>query len=112
MAEMLLRGGGEEVFLGVGPLGSVSTVAEARAIEHQSLRAMDFSLLGAHPLGTCRMGTDASNGVVDPEHRVFGTDNLYVVDGSVVPTSLGVNPQITIMAMALRAGERLAERLG
>jgi choline dehydrogenase-like flavoprotein len=69
---------------------------------------MDFSLLGAHPLGTCAMGSSSQTGVVDFEHRVFGTDNLYVVDGSSVPSSLGVNPQMTIMAMALRAGEMLA----
>ncbi len=57
------------------------------------------------------MGTSAADGVVDGEHRVFRTDNLYVVDGSSVPSSLGVNPQVTIMAMALRAAEGLEARL-
>ncbi len=108
LAEVLIQGGGKEVFLGVGPHDRITTVDQARALEHANMRSMDFNLLGAHPLGTCKMGTDETNGVVDPEHRVFGTDNLYVVDGSTVPSSLGVNPQLTIMAMALRAGERLA----
>lgn len=108
LVELLLRGGGDKVMIGLGRHHIIRTVHEAQALEHANLKAMDYSLLGAHPLGTCRMGTDASNGVVDQDHRVFGTDNLYVVDGSTVPTSLGVNPQITIMAMALRAGARLA----
>ena len=55
-------------------------------------------------------GRRPEDAVVDRDHKVFGTDNLYVVDGSSVPSSLGVNPQVTIMAMASRAAERLAAR--
>lgn len=112
LSELLLRGGGREVMTGFGGRPIVRSVAEARALGQHRAPAVDFNLLGAHPLGTCRMGGSARTGVVDPEHRVFGTDNLYVVDGSAVPSSLGVNPQITIMAMALRAGEALASRHG
>ena len=50
-------------------------------------------------------------GVVDFDYRVFGTENLHIVDGSVVPTSLGVNPQVTIMSMALRAADIIASKL-
>jgi choline dehydrogenase-like flavoprotein len=57
------------------------------------------------------MGRGPESAVVDTDHRVFGTDNLYVVDGSTVPTSLGVNPQITIMTMALRAADRIQQGL-
>jgi choline dehydrogenase-like flavoprotein len=46
--------------------------------------------------------------VCDADHRVFGTSGLYVMDGSAVPGSLGANPQVTIMAMATRAAEKLA----
>ena len=46
------------------------------------------------------MGTKAKSSVVDPEFRVWGYDNLYVCDASVFPTSLGVNPQVPIMALA------------
>jgi choline dehydrogenase-like flavoprotein len=64
-----------------------------------------------HPLGTCRMADSADNGVVNQRHEVFGTPGLYVCDGSVIPTSLGVNPQLTIMAFATRlAGLLLASR--
>jgi choline dehydrogenase-like flavoprotein len=57
------------------------------------------------------MGRDPATSVVDPNHQLHGVDNLYVVDGAAVPTSLGVNPQITIMALATRAAEKIAQAL-
>ncbi len=71
--------------------------------------------LTAHPLGGCSMGKDASEGVVDGLGRVYATesgrsfhDGLYVADGSIIPTSLGVNPSLTICALALRIAEEIA----
>ena len=65
--------------------------------------------ISAHPLGGCPMGRDASNGVVDSMGRVFKGSNgnkiyneLYVVDGSIIPSSLGVNPSVTIAALSFR----------
>jgi cholesterol oxidase len=57
----------------------------------------------AHVLGGCPIGLSADDGVVDPQSRVFGYDDLYVVDGSIIPANLGVNPSLTITAMAERA---------
>lgn len=58
----------------------------------------------AHPLGTARMAEEGvEQGVVDPSLRVHGYDNLWVVDGSVVPSALAVNPSLTIAAVAERA---------
>jgi cholesterol oxidase len=57
----------------------------------------------AHCIGGCVMGADASTGVIDARHRVFGYDDLYVVDGSAVGANLGVNPSLTITALAERA---------
>ena len=59
--------------------------------------------LTAHFVGGCVIGTDATNGVIDPYHRVFGYPGLHIVDGSAVPANLGVNPSLTITAMAERA---------
>lgn len=68
-------------------------------------------LAGQHQAGTCRMGTDPSSSVVDPEGRVHGHDNLWVADASVHVTNGGVNPALTIMALAHRtAGRLLAHR--
>jgi cholesterol oxidase len=57
----------------------------------------------AHILGGCPIGASAADGVVDVDSRVFGYQNLYVVDGSTIPANLGVNPSLTITAMAERA---------
>ncbi len=59
--------------------------------------------LTAHILGGCVMGEDASSGVIDSSHRLFGYEDLYVVDASVIPANLGVNPVMTIVAFAERA---------
>lgn len=60
----------------------------------------------AHLLGGCPLGTDPATSVVDPWHRVHGYPALHVVDASVIPHSLGVNPSLTITAMAERAFAR------
>jgi cholesterol oxidase len=57
----------------------------------------------AHVLGGCCMGADASEGVIDHDHRVFGYDGLLVVDGAAVSANPGVNPALTITALAERA---------
>ena len=53
------------------------------------------------------MGSDPTRAVVDSEGRPGGTEALYIADGSVVPTSLGVNPQLTVMTMALRIARKM-----
>jgi choline dehydrogenase-like flavoprotein len=58
--------------------------------------------MGFHPLGTARAHADPARGAADPDLRVHGAENVYVADGSAVPGALGVNPQITIMALATR----------
>ncbi len=57
----------------------------------------------AHILGGCAIGPDPEHGVIDGQHRVFGYDNILVVDGSAIPANLGVNPSLTITALAEHA---------
>lgn len=63
----------------------------------------------AHILGGCCMGRSAEEGVIDADHRLFGYQGLYVADGSAVSANPGVNPSLTITAMAERAMERLTK---
>jgi len=66
----------------------------------------------AHQNGTLRFGHHAKTSVLDINCKAHDLDNLYVVDGSFFPSCGAVNPALTIMANALRVGERLLERLG
>jgi choline dehydrogenase-like flavoprotein len=63
----------------------------------------------AHLVGGCRMGFSADDGVVDRNLRSFAVDNLYVTDGSVLPTQGSANPALTIMALAARCADHLTD---
>jgi choline dehydrogenase-like flavoprotein len=67
----------------------------------------------AHLVGGCRMGSDPDRSVVDSDHRTWEVPNLFIADGSVMPTQGSANPALTIMALASRLAERLdAKRTG
>ncbi len=83
----------------------------AEEVDGVPLSLWTETLLGvpstAHILGGACMGRDASEGVIDPLHRVYGHPGLYVVDGSAVSANPGVNPSLTITALAERALARV-----
>ena len=73
-------------------------------IPQNSLSEALFNIpMTAHILGGCVIGKDRESGVIDKYHRVFGYENMYVTDASAIPANLGVNPSLTITAMAERA---------
>jgi choline dehydrogenase-like flavoprotein len=63
----------------------------------------------AHLVGGARMAEDEEHGVVDGDCRTFAVPNLYITDGSVLPTQGSANPALTIMAIAARAADRIAK---
>ncbi len=65
-------------------------------------------LFSAHQMGTCRMGRDAQTAVCDERGQVFGVTGLYVADASLFPASSGVNPMITVMAIATCVAEGIS----
>ena len=77
------------------------------AVRARELRPRDLTLMAFHPLGTARADARPEHGVVDADLRLRGAEGVYVADGSVVPSALGVNPQITIMALATRLAFQL-----
>ncbi len=89
----------------------LNTPADLAQMRTRRLRPMDLEVSAYHPLGTARMGKDPATSVVKPDHETHDVEGLYVIDGAAVPSSLGVNPQITIMGMATRAADILDRRL-
>jgi len=61
----------------------------------------------SHILGTCRMGADPATSVTNADGRCWDIPNLWICDGSLFPTAGGVNPSLTIQALACRAGARI-----
>jgi cholesterol oxidase len=66
----------------------------------------------AHILGGCPIGPNSKQGVIDGKNRVYGHEGLYVVDGSMIPANLGVNPSLTITAMAEHAMKHIPPKNG
>jgi choline dehydrogenase-like flavoprotein len=98
LARLLFAAGAKRVFLPIAGTPELDAPRPLRA------RRRDLKLMAFHPLGTARAG---HGGVLDEHLRVRGMPHVYVSDGSAVPTALGVNPQLTIMALATRLGEHL-----
>lgn len=109
VAETFLEAGAREIFLPV--LGAHGFTPDAfRAFELERLPAVRLECASQHPLGTCRMGVRAQDSAVGPYGESWDVKELYVADGSILPSSLGVNPQLTVMAMATRIAWHLRER--
>ena len=73
-----------------------------RELQRRAAARMPLALFSAHQMGTARMGRSAAEGVIDPEGRVYDVAGLLVADASAIPSASGVNPMLTIMALAHR----------
>lgn len=112
MAECQLAAGAESVHPACSDATAYRTWSAARAgIAALALRSPNVYVNSTHPLGGCAMGGDPRTSVVGADGRHHHVGNLYVIDGSVFPTSLGVNPCESIYALAARNATLLAERI-
>lgn len=106
MTRVMLAAGAAEVELGGGAPRVRSEAELPSAIERLDVRRL--RLAGFHPSGTAAAGSDPARHPVDPEGRLRGVSGVWVADGSVLPSCPGVNPQISIMALAAGVGEAAA----
>ena len=108
LVRMFFAAGATEVSHGIAGLEPYFTRPEqAELIERGEFKQGQFHLLASHLFGTACAGSDPSRSVVAPNLEAHAVRGLYVMDGSVFPTNLGVNPQHSIMALAFRAAEQL-----
>lgn len=109
LGEAYLEAGAQELYLPI--LGHAPVTADAfRRLDLSEISPARYECSSQHPLGTTRMGSDAKNSVVDVHGEVWDIDELFVVDGGVLPSSLGVNPQLSIMAMAQRFAQGMLDK--
>jgi len=111
-ADLLFAAGATYICPGINKIESeMHDKRKTASILDADLRPTDFSPIGNHPLGTCRMSEDKKRGVVNSRGETHDVKGLYIADGSIFPNAPGVNPQVSIMALGAYIGERAAEAI-
>jgi choline dehydrogenase-like flavoprotein len=112
MAEIQFAAGATHVSPAHGFGAPFTSLATARAaIDAFDLRPLYTRVVSAHVMGGAPLGSDPARSVVDLHGRHHHLRNLYVCDGSLFPTSIGANPQLSIYAFAARIASGMAESL-
>ena len=113
MAEIQFAAGAKQVMALHEDATASMTWPQARAaIGALSIRALGTRVVSAHVMGGCAMGNDPGNSVVDETGRHHHVANLSIHDGSIFPTSIGANPQLSIYGLTARLATQLAKSLG
>lgn len=108
---IMFAAGASEVFPGIASMPEVvRDLREIEALAERKLKRADVHLVASHLFGGACASADPKRGVVDEDLAVRGVRGLSVMDASVFPTNLGVNPQHSIMGITFQAAERLAKR--
>ncbi|RME04201.1 MAG: GMC family oxidoreductase, partial [Planctomycetota bacterium] len=111
IAQLYFDAGARKVYLPIFQHPVVENRKQLEEVFRQPIRAKGIECASQHPLGTCRMGTSPHSSVVNEFGQVHHLPNLFLADGSIVPTSVAVNPQITVMALAMKVAEHLKNHL-
>jgi choline dehydrogenase-like flavoprotein len=106
-AEVHFAAGATEVYPNVPRVG-VLKPGEVPRFEAARIRASELRLEAFHPMGTARIAADPREGVCAADGSVYGTRGLYVADASLFPTSVGVNPMMTVIAFAKQIARHVA----
>jgi choline dehydrogenase-like flavoprotein len=102
VAEVWFAAGARKVYPMLARMPELTSPQQIEELKRLKLRGNDFLITAYHPMGTCRMGSDPARSVVNSNCESWDVKRLFVCDASVFPTSLGVNPQMTVMAIATR----------
>ena len=111
LAELYFAAGALEVVTPFHGHPTLKSADDIRAMQRAAPRVEDTEYFTAHLMGTCRMDSQDKRGVIDPEGQLWDVPGLYVSDASALPGTIGVNPQVTIMAIAMHIAQRLGEQL-
>jgi len=110
LGEIAFAGGARVLYPPVFGIDGIHSVEELRRLEHEPIDPRRIECIAFHPLGSARMAARAEDGIVSPSGEVFDVKGVFVADGSVLPTSIGVNSQLPVMAMATRTARLIRDR--
>ncbi len=111
VADIFFAAGAKRVFTGCYAKPVLDSRQDLAAFREIRVRPWHFEVMAFHPLGTCRMGNDPRDSVVNLNLESHDIKGLFIPDGSPFPSSLGVNPQLTIMAFATRCADHIAGKI-
>ncbi len=106
-AEVHFAAGATEVYPNIARVG-VLKPGDLTAFEATTFKPSELRLEAFHPMGTARISADSREGACAPDGSLYGTNNLYVADASLFPSSVGVNPMMTIIAFAKNVARGVA----
>lgn len=86
----------------------IETEAYLARVKRRGAKNSSIQMASAHQLGSCRMGATPASSAVDPSGEMWEAEGLFVGDGSVLPTSSGVNPMVTIQSIAYCTADSIA----
>jgi len=111
LATLFFEAGAREVYTPFHHFPRLRTPDDIPRLKAAMPKVQDTEYFTAHLMGTCRMHADSRQGALSPDGQVWDHPGLYVADAASMPGTIGVNPQVTIMAIARHIGLRLGERL-
>lgn len=109
MSEIYFEAGAKQVLLPIFGAPALTSPDQLKRLD-EKIPAGLIEAISFHPLGSARMGTDERSSIVQPTGETWDVPGLWVADGSIFPTSIGVNSQLPIMAMATRISETFLAR--
>jgi choline dehydrogenase-like flavoprotein len=110
-ARILFAAGAKKVYFTCSAMPVINSVAEVETYQDVRIKPGDWLLMAFHPMCTTRMGVHRKSSVVDNHMESHDLRNLFITDAGVFPTSLGVNPQETIWAMATKCAEYISRNV-
>ena len=112
MSQIHFAAGAREVYHVTNPVLKLRSPDEIGNLDGIEFGVGKTTTMTVHVMGGCAMGGDPKRSVVDPNFKLRGFSNAWVADGSLFPTGLGANPQMTIYSLALMAARKIAQAQG
>lgn len=110
-SRIFFAAGAKTVFTPISSMPILNSMKDIDSFLKLPVKPNQMEIMAFHPLGTCRFGRSQKTGAIKTTGESFELKGLFVTDASIIPTSLGVNPQLTIMALSTMIAENISNKL-